>query len=238
MTKLTVTTLSFGMAVLSLLFEACSSPPQELRTFYTVSLVCEANTEIGWGSRVKPLFFEAGKLPEIKESWMNRKGTVIAIVWQEDISAEDKERIIRPLFNRHNIQAKLVTDENQKKILTDSFFSNQAPAQKGVDKWYQGTDVDQLSMEEASSLSDSATAFALKAGLINNAELLKIKGEIEEYMRAELVKIRTYKDLTNDETDLKWKKYGYEIYVKYIGSERAEDVRDLYIEYQKKLHGQ
>ena len=96
-------------------------------------------------------------------------------------------------------------------------------------------DVDQLSFEEARAMGDSATLFAVKAGLINESEATPIKKEIEDYMKIELVKVRTLKELISDETDLQWKKYGYEIYTKYIGAERAEKVRDYFIEYQKKI---
>ena len=96
-------------------------------------------------------------------------------------------------------------------------------------------DVDQLSLEEAGILADTSTLFAVRAGLINETEASQIKKEIEEYMKTELVKVRTYKELTSPSTDLKWKQYGYEIYVKYIGIERSEKIRDYYIDYQKKL---
>lgn len=213
----------------------CNTSKEEIRTYYKVQLICPNNREIACGSRVKPFFLDSEKFPEIKECWINREGTVIAAVWNEGLSSEEKNTIILPLFKKNEIEAELITDEIKKQEITESFFSNHAPAQKGIDKWYKGKEVDQLSAEEAISLADSSTLFALKAELISGTEALQIKKEIAEYLRTELTKVRTYKELTSNETDLKWKKYGYDVYIKYIGSERAEKVRDHYIDYQKKI---
>ncbi len=223
------------IAVWAFIFSGCRNSIEETRTFYKVSLTCNAAPQIAWGSRVKPLFLEAEQIEEIKESWINREGTVLAFIWKEQVTSDEKANFLQPLFEKHRIDAELITDDGKKKHLTESFFSNHAPAQKGKDKWYKEMEVDLLSREEASSLSDSATAFARGAELINESESLKIKAEIEEYMKTELVKVRSYKELTSDETDLKWKKQGYEVYIKHIGSERAEKVRDYYIDYQKKI---
>ena len=223
-----------SLLLLASLITNCNSSKEETITFYKVPLVCGADKEIACGSRVKPLFIETGKQAEIKESWVNRQGTVIAFVWKENISADEKENILRSLFEKKDIKAEYISDRETQKQLTESFFSKIAPSQKS-DKWYKGMDVDQLSLEEAGAMGDSATIFALKAGLINEAEASKIKNGIEEYMKTELVKVRTYKELKSDQTDLTWKQHGYEIYVKYLGIERAEKVRDLYIDHQRKL---
>ena len=218
----------------TMIFTNCNHTKEKTISFYKVPLVCGADREIACGSRVKPLFIETEKVKEIKESWINRQGTVIAIVWQENISQEEKEIIIQPLFKKCDIVSELISDEATEKELSEKFFANLAPTQK-EDKWFKGMDVDQLSLEEARAIGDSATLFALNSNLITEPEALQIKKEIEEYMKTELVKVRTYKQLTSDETDLQWKKYGYEVYTKYIGAERAEKVRNYFIEYQKKI---
>lgn len=221
------------LLVISALLCACSSEEVTL-TFYRVPLVCGAAPEIGCGSRAKPFFIDAEKETAIKETWLNREGTVIAIVWSDGIPQEEKEKIIRPLFEKHSITAEMISDPDNQKVFSESFYGNLAPAQK-ADKWYRGMDVDQLSLEEAGVVADSATAFAVRAKLITPAESESIKKDIEAYMKSELVKVRTYKELTSMETDMKWKQYGYEMYVKYIGTDRAEKVRDYFFEYQKKI---
>jgi hypothetical protein len=141
---------------------------------------------------------------------------------------------MNPLFEKFEIAANYISDTEKQKQANDKFSSALAPAQK-ADKWYKGMDVDQLSIEEAGILADTSTLFAVRAGLINEQEASQIKKEIEDYMKTELVQVRSYKELASPETDLKWKKQGYEVYVKYVGSDRAEKVRDYYIDYQKKL---
>ena len=222
------------LSACALAFGGCGNTDEEKISFYEVPLTCGASHEIGCGSRIKPLFIETGKEKVIKESWTNRNGTLIAIVWNENLSKEEKEKIINPLFKKFEIEANYIADEEKQKIAQEKFAATIAPAQK-TDKWYKGMDVDQLSLEEAGILADTSTLFALRAGLIDEAEAGKIKRDIEEYMKTELIKVRTYKELTSDATDLKWKQYGYDMYVKYIGIERAEKVRDYYIEYQRKL---
>jgi len=52
-------------------------------TFYKTPLVCNAAPDIGCGSRSKPALLELEKNPAIKEAWLNRPGTVIAIAWKD-----------------------------------------------------------------------------------------------------------------------------------------------------------
>src|ERR1051325_3666407 len=218
----------------SLFLISCNHSPEEKISFYEVPLTCGASHEIGCGSRIKPLFIETAKENAIKESWVNRNGTMIAIVWNENLPKEEKEKIMNPLFEKLEIEATYISDAEKQKLANEKFSAALAPAEK-ADKWYKGMDVDQLSFEEAGILADTSTLFALRAGLINEQETSQIKKEIEDYMKGELTKIWDGKELGSSETDLKWKKEGYEVYVKYIGVERAEKVRDYYIDYQKKL---
>ena len=55
---------------------------EESITFYDVPLVCGAAPSIGCGSRAKPLLLDLERQPAIKEAWLNRTGTVVAIVWR------------------------------------------------------------------------------------------------------------------------------------------------------------
>lgn len=217
-----------------ILLISCGHSKLKTISFYQVPLACAADEEIACGSRVKPLFIETGKQKEIKESWINRSGTVIAIVWNSALSDEEKQNIMGPLFMQSEISSVFVSDIESQSRINEDFSSNIAPAQK-KDQWFQGMDVDRLSMIEAHVLADTSTRFAVKAGLITDTEASLIKKEIEDYMKLELVRVRSYKDLISDETDLKWKKYGLEIYTKYVGTERAEKIRDFYIDYQKQI---
>ena len=90
---------------------ACGSSKDEVRTFYRVSLACANDPQIAWGSRIKPLFTETARQPEIKESWVNREGTSLAFLWKEGISAEEKNNIIQSLFRQCSVEAERINDE-------------------------------------------------------------------------------------------------------------------------------
>ena len=118
----------FPLFILYVLFTQCNSQKEKTITFYKVPLVCSADKEIACGSRIKPFFIETGKQNAIKESWVNREGTVIAIIWKENIPKEEKEKIILPLFEEFDIEAKYISNEEKQKQFTEDFFSNLAPA--------------------------------------------------------------------------------------------------------------
>src|SRR6202007_1479767 len=73
---------------------------QETVTFYDVPLVCNAAPEIGCGSRAKPLLLDLEHQSAIKEAWLNRSGTILAIVWR---GAERSEAVVKPVFDKHQI---------------------------------------------------------------------------------------------------------------------------------------
>ena len=190
-------------------------------SFYEVPLICGAAPEIGCGSRLKPLFIDMAKQAEIKESWSNRRGTVIAVVWNEP-SPNDKARrkILEPIFKRNTVAAQMISDPELIHKLTASF--------NGGGKWYKGMDVDLLSIEEAGVIAESLTGFAKDAGLITTDEATLIRRDIENYFKKELTQVRTYDNLKSQETQEKWRMDGYQIYVNHIGKERADKVSEFY----------
>lgn len=175
---------------------------KRLFPFYEVPLACGAATEIGCGSRVKPLFIEAAKYPEIKETWLKRSGTVIAFVWN-DGGADEK--LSEKLYKQYNIDAKLISDQTKLKELLLSFNGN--------DKWYKGNDVDQLSIEEAGVIAKTTIDQILKAKLLSESEAKAIQYDVKEYLKGELVKVRNYDELKSEETDRKWKQDTFQIFV-------------------------
>lgn len=193
-------------------------------SFYEVPLVCGAAPEIGCGSRIKPFFMDTEKEKQIKESWSNRAGTIIAIIW--DATATDgsaRENLIQPLFKKNAIDAKLISNDKE-------IADNMANMKK--DKWYKGMEVDNLSLEEAGVIAEDLTKFAQDKGIINATEKAAIKNDLEAYFKKELVIVRTCDELKSEETNEKWRKDGYQIYVNHIGKERADSVAGFFEEYQ------
>jgi len=203
-----------------------SKPEVKIVSFYEVPLVCGADPNIGCGSRVKPLFIEMEKESKIKESWLNKQGTLMAIVWDYQMtSIDERERLIQPLFSKFEINAVLITDSVKQNELANNMNE--------PGKWLKGMDVDKLSLEEAGTIAKDWVTFAKNKGLLNDQEADVIKEEVENYFKVELVKVRTYDELKNEETQDKWASDGYKIFEKHIGSVRAGKIYKLYKEEQE-----
>jgi len=184
-------------------------------TFYKVPLVCNAAPAIGCGSRSKPVLLELEKSPSIREAWLNRPGTVIAIVWQDKAQTET---VVKPIFEEKNVSFTELEDKDAAPY--KGTFHN-------ANLWYRGADVDMLSREEAATIAESAVKFALQNNLITKDEAEKIKADAQAYFKEELVKIRTSEQL-NDDSQHKFKQALYNIAEKYIGPERAQKAMELY----------
>jgi hypothetical protein len=104
-------------------------------SFYEVPLVCGAAPKIGCGSRSKPALLEFEKHPAIAEAWLNRSGTVIAIVWKD---SEQTDNVARPIFDKNEITFKELSEKASRQ------FSNTF---KKPDVWFGSADVDALSRE-------------------------------------------------------------------------------------------
>ncbi len=196
-------------------------------SYYKVPLVCGAAPEIGCGSRIKPFFLETEKEGKIKESWSNRQGTIIAIVWSDEFKDEkQREELIQPLFKKYNIEAELISDSKEIADLEVSFKK---------DKWYKGMDIDQLSLEEAGVIANEMVTFAKGKSLLNNQQADSIKIEIENYFKGELVKVRTLDELGSNETRDRWRSEVGAIVSKYIGKEKTEELSVAYMKYREEI---
>src|SRR6266849_4002430 len=59
-------------------------------SLYEVPLVCPAAPEIGCGSRSKPVLLALEQQPAVAEAWLNRAGTVMAVVWKAEAKRKDR----------------------------------------------------------------------------------------------------------------------------------------------------
>src|SRR5215468_2521587 len=76
------------------------SANHEIVTFYDVPLVCNAAPSIGCGSRAKPFLIDLERQAAIEEAWLNRAGTIVAIVWPGPAQTAEAAK---PIFERHEI---------------------------------------------------------------------------------------------------------------------------------------
>jgi hypothetical protein len=90
------------------------STNQKIIAFYE-PLVCGAAPSIGCGSRAKPLLIDLERQAPIKEAWLNRTGTIVAIVWRGQARMEE---VGKPVFEKHEIE---FTERRDDKQTTGSF---------------------------------------------------------------------------------------------------------------------
>ena len=109
-------------------------------SLYEVPLVCPAAPEIGCGSRSKPVLLALEQQPAVAEAWLNRAGTVMAVVWKAEAKRKDRTSALDAISKKEELQARELSGAAQKKALKD-FLSGQ--------EWHRGGDVDRLSEEEA-----------------------------------------------------------------------------------------
>lgn len=109
-------------------------------TMFRVRLRCEAAQQIGCGLRAKPVMQDLEHLPSIREAWLSRAGNLIAVVrTARGSGAKDADPALA-VFRNHRISVQTLRGARFTKAL------NEFTARSG---WHRGTDVDQLSNEEA-----------------------------------------------------------------------------------------
>jgi hypothetical protein len=190
---------------------------QEIVTFYDVPLVCGAAPSIGCGSRAKPLLLDLERQSAIKEVWLNRTGTMVAIVWRDEPRMEEAGK---PVFKRHEVDCR--------ERLADPQTTQSFPMEGS---WLRSGDVDRLSLEEAQEIAETLVALPAKERLISSEEAARIKSEIEAYFRKELIKVRSKQELLDDTRGM-FPEAVLDIYKKHVGAQRIAGVRALAPEIQ------
>src|SRR5207244_3987590 len=106
-------------------------------SLFKVSLQCPAAPQIGCGSASKPILLDLERQPGVLEAWLNRAGTMIAVVWKPESDAETRSKVATGLKED---RATELQGDSRDKTVQDCLSG------KG---WYHGADVDRLSKEEA-----------------------------------------------------------------------------------------
>ena len=114
-------------------------------SFYEVPLVCPAAPQIGCGSASKPLLLELERSDVVSQAWLNRAGTIMAIVWSEPSKPRQRSKAVKAVLKERGMAAKELTGDAKEQAVKNF--------QSGSD-WYRGTDVDRLSEEEAGVIAN------------------------------------------------------------------------------------
>ncbi len=140
-----------------------------LLSFYQVPLVCAAVPSIGCGSRAKPVLSDFENSPAIEEAWLNRSGTVIAVVWKIGTDQKNQQLIASTIFNRHQL--------NATQLLMDEYALNNESFQK-KENWLRGLDINKLSKEEASIMADRLLKSIKEKTKLNSLNEQKLRDKI------------------------------------------------------------
>src|SRR6267154_1187236 len=114
-------------------------PPKHISVF-KVPLVCPAASEIGCGSRAKPILLAFERERTVTAAWLNRPGTLMVIVWRPETKRKDRAATLKDVSQHEGLEAQELKGTERKRALEDF------PSAKG---WLRGSDVDRLSEEEA-----------------------------------------------------------------------------------------
>jgi hypothetical protein len=116
--------------------DAVAAPADRISVF-KAPLVCPAARQIGCGSASKPILLDLEQQPGVLEAWLNRAGTIIAVVWKPDATAEARSHVAGELKEDRATEIEGASrDEAVKDFLSGK-------------NWYHAKDVDRLSEEEA-----------------------------------------------------------------------------------------
>jgi len=159
-------------------------------------------------SRAKPLLMDLEQRSAIKEAWLNRAGTIVAIVWS---GAARSGEVAIAVFERHEIQYRERRGDRETSFRIDG-------------SWFRGAQVDRLSLEEAQEIAETSVSAAARERLVSIEEAAQIKSDIEAYFREEHVRLRTKQELLQD-TQGKFPEAVPNVYQKHVGMERTAGVQ-------------
>lgn len=212
MKKIILLILSFIVIVAN----AIDYKPDQV-SFYNVPMVCSAVPTIGCGSRSKPLLAELEAHPQIKEAWLNRGGTVIAVVWEQSAAdTKSRKNALNPFFKRYNLSLNEVRETSIRSTQLETFGQ--------IGKWYKGGNVDELSLEEAGTIADNAISVFLDAKIITEEQAKSIDTEIEAWLKTEMENVRNQKHTNTTDIMGDFRNVATEIIEKYVGKGNVPEI--------------
>ncbi len=162
-------------------------------SFYEAPLVCHAAPSIGCGSKAKFMLADLEKYSDAVEgAWLNKKGTVVAVQWNEKTVENRKEEIVQTVSESHSIELS---------TLTSSEAKNYAKTFPKSNEWFKSKEVDKLSKEEAQIIAKNTIDGYKKKGLIKPSFEKQFQADIAKIYEELFLSISSYKDLTTEAYD-------------------------------------
>ncbi len=141
---------------------------------FQAPLVCPAAPQIGCGSASKPILLDLEKQPGVFQAWLNRAGTIIAVVWKPESDAETRSKVATGL--KEDRATELQGDSRDKAV--QNFLSG-----KG---WYHGADVDRLSEEEADIIAARLVHWVQAKSELTKDKAEGLQGAFSDTLRKDL----------------------------------------------------
>lgn len=113
-------------------------------SLFQVPLKCEAVPQIGCGSVSKPILLELERESTVREAWLNRTGTVLAIVGSDASDHESTSKAVESVLAKNGISFN--------ELAGNAYATELKNFSPGTD-WYRGADVDALSKIEARTIA-------------------------------------------------------------------------------------
>jgi hypothetical protein len=113
-------------------------------SLYKVPLGCEAAAGLGCGVKAKPILHALARQPAVAQAWLNRGGTIVAVLWREGVIPDMRGEHVRSILAEHGLAARELAGAARESALRG--FSSGAG-------WYRGDAVDRLSAEEATIIA-------------------------------------------------------------------------------------
>lgn len=113
-------------------------------SLFKVPLTCEAAAGLGCGVKAKPILQALGRRPGVARAWLNRDGTLAAVLWEERIAPKVRSEYVRSILAPQDVAARELTGAARRSALRH--FSS------GAD-WYRADAIDRLSEEEAAIIA-------------------------------------------------------------------------------------
>ena len=150
----------------------------KLMSFYQANLVCGAASDIGCGTRAKPILHAFMNSESVKEAWLNHSGTIVAVIWNDN-NANNQEEIANVAFGEIGL--------TYEQLQGDAYAEHYQDFTSGT--WYLGNDVDQLSMIEAKRIASSMTDWMNEEEGISSDEKIKLQDAFEQYIKQSFLAI-------------------------------------------------
>jgi hypothetical protein len=128
---LTVCCQGQGTADPSARLAARPSAPEQAR-FYRVPLVCPAAPQIGCGSAAKPILLSLEQSEAVSEAWLNRAGTVVAVLWSKQTTRKQRSKTLKAVLEERQLSAREVHGR-EKQEAWNSFRRSRGLAARGLE---------------------------------------------------------------------------------------------------------